>query len=498
MKSKLPFYFVIGVLFIIGFSNIYLRNQVSNVPLTPGEKVSVWQVEAEVNFQSTGEPVVAKLTLPKSNYFELISEFTASPAYGTFVERKENRANVIWSKRYVEGKQTLYYQATFKASPNPKEQKILDAPTNIIPWTGKIQKTAELFLKEALEKSGDDETFATQVYFSLNVDNQYAAFILSKYSRTDAFLYLLQMANVQAYSVNGLLLEDGRRNQNLTPLVKVVLPDRIVIVDMENGRILDRDKVVLWQENAKFLLDLEGGTNSSVRFSTSHTSESAEKYIDNIDNNSVLANFSLYQLPISEQNLFKGILLLPIGTFVVVLLRILIGIKCSGTFMPILIASAFIQTTLVNGLVGFITIVAAGLFIRSYLSNLNLLLVSRISAVVILVVGLIAFLTVVAFKLGLTEALTITYFPMIILAWTIERMSILWEEEGPKEVLVQGCGSLFVATLAYLLMSNDLIRHWSFNFLGIHAIIMALILMMGQYTGYRLLELYRFKPLAKS
>jgi hypothetical protein len=54
-----------------------------------------------------------------------------------------------------------------------------------------------------------------------------------------------------------------------------------------------------------------------------------------------------------------------------------------------------------------------------------------------------------------------------------------------------------VASIAYLLMDNDYVRHWVFNFLGLHLIIMALILMLGQYTGYRLLELWRFKPLSK-
>jgi hypothetical protein len=49
--------------------------------------------------------------------------------------------------------------------------------------------------------------------------------------------------------------------------------------------------------------------------------------------------------------------------------------------------------------------------------------------------------------------------------------------------------------IAYLMMDNDLIRHWAFNFLGVHALIMAAVLLMGRYTGYRLLELRRFKPM---
>jgi hypothetical protein len=81
---------------------------------------------------------------------------------------------------------------------------------------------------------------------------------------------------------------------------------------------------------------------------------------------------------------------------------------------------------------------------------------------------------------------------MIILAWTIERMSILWEEQGPREVLVQGGGSLLVAVLAFLAMDQPLTRHLAFNFPELHLCTLAIIMMLGRYTGYRLLELRRF------
>ena len=112
-----------------------------------------------------------------------------------------------------------------------------------------------------------------------------------------------------------------------------------------------------------------------------------------------------------------------------------------------------------------------------------------------MVIMMIGIFSALAFKLGLTDGMKITFFPMIILAWTIERMSILWEEEGPNEVLKQGGGSLLAAVIAYLAMDNELIRHLSFNFLGLQLILMATVLLLGNYTGYRLSELKRFKPL---
>jgi hypothetical protein len=165
--------------------------------------------------------------------------------------------------------------------------------------------------------------------------------------------------------------------------------------------------------------------------------------------------------------------------------------------MPILIALAFLQTQLVTGLTLFLVLVGTGLWIRSWLSHMNLLLVSRISAVIIVVIFMMATTAILSYKFGLDRALTVTFFPTIILAWTIERMSILWEEEGFKEVFLQGGGSLLVAVLSYLVMTNRVVEHLTFNFPELTLSLLAVILLLGKYTGYRLSELYRFRDLGK-
>ena len=113
-------------------------------------------------------------------------------------------------------------------------------------------------------------------------------------------------------------------------------------------------------------------------------------------------------------------------------------------------------------------------------------------------IAIISVFSILSYRLGFAGGLTITFFPMIILAWTIERMSILWEEEGPREVLVQGGGSLLVATLAFLLMDLSTVRHLAFNFPELHLCVLAVILLLGRYTGYRLSELRRFATMQRS
>jgi hypothetical protein len=159
----------------------------------------------------------------------------------------------------------------------------------------------------------------------------------------------------------------------------------------------------------------------------------------------------------------------------------------------VLLAIAFIQTSLLNGVLIFLLVLGVGLFVRSYLDRLDLLLIARIAAVVVIVVGVMATLSIVSYKLGLEQALTVTFFPMIIIAWTIEHMSILWEDDGPMEVLIQTAGSLLVAILCYVVMTNRYVEHWMFNFPELLLALLGITIVLGHYTGYRLSELLRFR-----
>ena len=207
-------------------------------------------------------------------------------------------------------------------------------------------------------------------------------------------------------------------------------------------------------------------------------------------------SLSLYSLPVEEQSMFKLIMLLPIGALVVVVLRTLVGLKTSGTFMPVLIALAFRETKLLWGVVLFILLVALGLSIRFLLEKLRLLLVPRLTAVLIVVVLLMLLISLLSHQLGMETGLSVALFPMVIIAMTIERMSVLWEERGPGDAIRTGFGSLAVAILAYICMGMEWLEHLVFTFPEVLLVVLALVLLAGRYTGYRLTELRRFKALA--
>lgn len=317
--------------------------------------------------------------------------------------------------------------------------------------------------------------------------------------KTNLIVNLLALEGISARIVRGLYLEDGRRRQTLSNFIEVHDGDQWLMFNQDTGTSGIPEDFLIWQRGGQSLLDVIGGTNSKVSFSIIENTQSSKNLVlrGSQDKQAALIDFSIYSLPIEQQNTFKMILLLPIGALIVVIMRLIVGLRTSGTFMPILIALALIQTTLITGIVIFLTVVGTGLVIRSYLSQLNLLFVARISAVIIVVIVIIASISIISNKFGLNQALTVTLFPLIILAWTIERMSVLWEEDGPREVFVQGAGSLITAVIAYLFMTNHIVEYLTFNFPELMLVILALILILGQYTGYRLSELYRFKSLER-
>jgi hypothetical protein len=101
-------------------------------------------------------------------------------------------------------------------------------------------------------------------------------------------------------------------------------------------------------------------------------------------------------------------------------------------------------------------------------------------------------------KLGLETGLSVALFPMVIVAMTIERMSVVWEERGAADALRAGVGSLMVAVAAYIFMGLSWLEHLIFTFPELLLVILALVLLAGRYTGYRLLELKRFRALIDS
>ncbi|MFP4158334.1 MAG: inactive transglutaminase family protein [Desulfobacterales bacterium] len=497
MKSKFAFYTAVLVLITAGLGLAWLRHAELNIPLMPGQEKPVWLIEARIDFIAQGDPVKVSLDLPGNPPgFRQVSEQAASTGYGYSIVAGPNGKRAEWTKRNASGRQTLYYKVQMIPDPDAGGRKEAgeEPEPETVYWDPLQGTAANQLVEEAHEKSSTPSSFARELSKQLTASkpDQNAELLLDEYSLSTLFMRLLNHAGIPARESMGLELEDARRYQSLKPVLEIFDQERWVTLDPETGAHGLAENMLLWHREGKSLMDVSGGRNSEIRFSMMRQTMPAMDLARLSLDKDRLSLLSLYSLPIEEQGVFKLLLLLPVGALIVTFMRIIIGVRTSGTFMPVLIALSFLQTQLVQGLTAFIGIVALGLVLRGYLSRLNLLMVARISTLIVLVIFLTSMISVVGHELGFNVGLTVTFFPMIIIAWTIERMSILWEEEGSREVLIQGIGSLCVAIIAYMCMQSGIIRHLTFNFPEIHLVLLAFILLMGQYTGYKLTELKRF------
>jgi len=484
-------------------AQILHRHFTLGVPLIPSAQRQVWFIDANIEFNTTKGPVKVSFALPETQTgYTLMREGLISPGYGVSVISNENRRYAEWTVNEARGPQTLYYKIQIAADNN-----IASPPVPLPPQDNgnpplfiddALQQAINQIVIEATKKSAGPLSYTRQVIKILTSElpEQNVELLRASFDSGELLTTFLTEGGIISRQTYGLELEDGRRRQRLKDYVEVYANQAWHLFDPRSGVEGKPDNLLIWAQGTSSILDVLGGRNSTLTFSILMQEENALRSVLTQLENLGQDKFSIYRLPLEDQALLKGMFLIPIGALVIVFMRVLIGIRTSGTFMPVLLAVAFIQTELVPGLISFILIVGTGLFVRSYLSRINLLLVPRISATIIVVIGLTILFTLLSEQMGFEKIHNFAFFPLIIMSWTIERMSILWEEDGPKEVLIQGLGSLGAASLAYALMATPVIRHLSFNFLGLQPIMLALILLMGQYTGYRLTELRRFRFLS--
>ena len=506
MSSRQQIYLISTLLISVGLGLTLYKYFFLHFPLTPDSVRTVWTIEAKMSFDAHKDEITADLALPgNQNHFEILDETFASSGYDFVVETRGQQRRAIWRDKKASGPQELYYsvQVTPRLTderkllplekPATKPSKPTWSPAQREAAQGLIQRLRagnQPFVPALLRLLNEDQS-ADDVYLLTSTSNGTSTQIASK---------LLAEAGIASHLLRGVHLRKRTHNDPPVELLEVHENGVWTVYHPETAEAGLPEDFFVWQRGGPSLLDVLGGRNSKIRFSVLANVIPAKNIALKLakERTVALVDFNIYSLPVEKQNTFKMLLMVPLGALVVVFFKIMIGLRTSGTFMPVLIALAFIQTTLLMGIGILVLLVATGLWMRSYLSRMDLHMAARLAAVLIIVVVLMAGFSVASHKLEMDKALAVTFFPMVILAWTIERMSILWEEEGPREVLVQGGGSLLVAVFAYLVMTNDLLEHLTFNFPELLLGVLGIIMLMGQYTGFRLLEFRRFRHLDRN
>ncbi len=479
---------------------IYYKTHFLKFSLVPAQRTPVWSIESHLSFTPKDEKIKVVFARTKSDgNFKVLDERIIAKGYSI----NETKDYFTLTTDLKKGKQNLYYRTLIydivsqpvysKNSPVKKAQPPL------------LDDNQLLIAKELIELSQKEEGDAVQkLIYLLNQDeqNELVEAFVPKRSKTkekaERLIDLLSLMDIPAQMIRGVILAEGKKKLSPDILIEVHEKGHTKVYDIETAKEGYPPNFIAFQKGDASLFDVEGGEDSSLRYSVlkslNSTFNMAKYRAEHTDTESFF-DYSIYNLPIEQQNALKWLMVFPLAILVVVILRNVIGIKTMGTFTPMLISMALVETGFFAGLAGFSIIVGVGLAIRFLLSKLNLLLVPRISAVVIFVILIIQIFSILGYQFDLSIASSALFFPIIIMAWIIERGSIIWEEEGLKSALKELFYSLLSAVVVYFIIVNETIRHIMFAFNELNVVILFIVMLLGTYTGYRLTELKRFYPL---
>nr|WP_265416038.1 UUP1 family membrane protein [Orrella marina] len=438
------------ILLLVGASlSLFLyKVEVLKMPLTPAREMPTWTVEATIRFAPTGGSVKADFLIPQyMPGFTLLDESFISRGYGLTTEQIGPNRMATWTQRRPTGQQTVYYRMSVYANEESIPKSEFPGPAPLPELSEPLQAAADALLEDIRSRSADIDSFSSLLVREVNQANpneNVAAFLnrsSDELDRLHLIIDLLAGARIPARIVHGFKLGDQTQKAELVPWIEYHNSRQWMPINPRTGvRGFPERFLVWWVGDQPSALSVDRGNQTSVQWSVARSYQDAFSIAQQRAAmlNSRLMDFSIQALPVQTQNTYRILLLVPLGALVIVFLRNIVGIRTFGTFMPVLIALSLRETELVSGMVMFSMIVALGLAIRFYLEHLKLLLVPRLAAVVIIVVILMAMLSILSYNLGISVGLAITLFPMVILAMTIERMSIVWEEHGAGEAVWQG------------------------------------------------------------
>ena len=491
----------------LGLSIAWLKVTRLAVPLDPAAETIVWDVEARISFEGRAKPAKIELTLPrKPAGFSVLDEDFVSRGFGLAVHPGDNGGTrqAVWTTRRAKGTQALYYH--IKLYPKRAEPPGKGGPPPVFPavpeYAEPLSSAVRTVLEQVRAQSADVATYTALLLATLNGSDNENAKVIRKSAPGDAWPRLLTKmlagARIPSRVVYGLTLENEFVDIPLSPWLQVHDGERWRGFNPATGDEGYPPNFLLWSYADPKVAFTTGVHGVELGFSgaktpllQSNVTPHGESLLDR-----VLLSVSLHELPVRTQNVYRVLLMVPLGAFVILLMRMVIGVPTFGTFMPVLVALAFRETKLVAGVVLFLIVVSIGLAIRVALAQLRLLLMPRLASVLVIVIGLMLTISLISASLGIEQGLSVALFPMVILTMTIERMSIVWDERGPATAVKEFAGSLGVAIAGYFAMTEEHLVYLMSVFPELLLVVLAGCLAFGAYTGYRLSEILRFKDLA--
>ncbi|WP_146574715.1 7TM domain-containing protein [Botrimarina hoheduenensis] len=320
--------------------------------------------------------------------------------------------------------------------------------------------------------------------------------VASPTDRAQTFATLCRAAGMPARLVAGFELRNSEEVEQRV-WVEVFRQNTWTPFDPEYGysRVMPVDHVVTRRDGRRIVRTSlpNAVTNLKTRYAIVRRAPAADALRADMKN--PLQVFDLTRMPVEMHEVLKLLLLLPMGALVTALFRNVIGVPTFGTFAPALFAASFVYADWISGLVVLAVVLSAGFIGRTLIERLRLLMVPRLSIILTTIILCVVFGVSALDYLELTPSANAVLLPLVIVTTLIERIYVTIEEDGVTNAGKLALGTVVVATCCFLLLGWEAVGRTLLVYPEIHLLTIAAFIAIGRYTGYRLVELWRFRDL---
>lgn len=514
-KMNRKVYLLAGFLTLLALSLMTVKLIYGKSTVIQKTNPHLWRVSIVMNIWGQEARSKVRLTLPQNNPRQKIYNEHFENAEMVFYLRQRpitgNRVG-FWREELLAGFKSIQY--TFSSELRSASYKIpieLRRPENPLEAYGPDMKVwlapSELIqseddaikrqLKKILKKEKRIEPSMRKIYEFVRGGVEYRSEKGSKDAKETLdklvadcggkarlFAAFSRAAGIPSRIVGGLILKPGTKE------ITHVWTENYI-----NGQWIPFDAVNgYFAEIPDYYLELYRGDYALIK----HVGLKKFEYFFVIGEESVppLDNpWSLYVLPIHFQDMIKVLLLIPVGALLISFFRTVVGVPTFGTFTPILLSLAFRQVSLQLGLISLFTVIFIGWLLRKLLDQMKILVIPRLAIILTMVVICVLTIMIVGYHLNERQIVYISLFPMVIMTWIVERFSVLEIEDGTKTAFKGVLGTVVISVITHWVFGLKTVKTYLFAFPEILFIVMALLLLLGRYTGIRVSELWRFREL---
>jgi len=475
---------------------------------------------------SSDKPRNIKITTfaPMNNFKQtVLQEEGISDVYSFKLNGDNTNRAVTWSANRISGEYKMQYNARIKASAvrfqfSPETKLTRDYPESVQAYLGAsdmIQTNSETIRRKMEELTTDKFTIydkikaihdfimndITYVNFSGGLDAE-SALLLQEAScngKSRLYVAMVRELGIPARLVGGVVLNSSPK-KTTHQWLEIYINNQWVPFCPTNNHFaeLPKNYITLYYDD-KVLFNRTSGIGFDYSFRYENVTvpkDDVGQDYNNLPLNifSFMENFDKFNMSI---DVFIYLLMLPLAALVSVILKNIMGLETFGTFLPILIASVLDSTGVVTGLLVFTSVIIIVYFVNVFITRLEILYQPKMAILLSSVILTMLMIFSFGIKMQNYHLVYVVYFPVAILAITINRVLVMIEESSLLQLTKVYVNTVIVVLVSYYFINSTFLQLLMLSFPELILMIIGLNILVGRWAGFRLTEFFRFSMFYK-